>query len=273
MITSSVATTCSRSGLCRPGRWPGEADAEGYDGQCAHAPEADLSSAGSRSQGKSRGASVVTTQISPSCRRSRSRQERPPKMVTVPVGTDPECQGLQPAKAAQDRALMRELLKALDGSNRALRLDECGAWRITGKHGHFYTWGDGMTWLLFCDPGSPRKWTNIKKSLSPFCRVTQNGDMEGCLRLLARPTPEQAALIRRAIGLKRRKRHAGNAITLNLIRSASRRGVSAPPLSEGIVAGTSRSSGSDRSKNDAKRRASRGCGRRWSEPQKRNVAR
>ena len=78
--------------------------------------------------------------------------------------------------------------------------------------------------------------------------------MEGCLRLLARPTPEQAALIRRAIGLNRRKRHAGNIITLNLIRSASRRGVSAPPLSEGIVAGTIGSSGSDRSKttrNDA----------------------
>jgi hypothetical protein len=34
--------------------------------------------------------------------------------------------------------------------------------------------------------------------------------MNGCLRLVDLPTPEPAVLIRKAIGLKRRKRHPGN---------------------------------------------------------------
>ena len=48
-----------------------------------------------------------------------------------------------------------------------------------------------------------RTWTYLKNQLS-FCRVTQDGDDEGCLRLFDLPTPEQAVLIRKAIGLKRR---------------------------------------------------------------------
>ena len=97
--------------------------------------------------------------------------------------------------------------------------------------------------------------------------------MEGCLRLLARPTPEQAALIRRAIGLKRRKRHAGNTITLNLIRSASRQGGFSAAIKRGHRGRYIRVIRKRSLKNDAERRASRGCGRRWSELQKRNVAR
>jgi hypothetical protein len=142
-------------------------------------------------------------------------------------------------EADTERALMRDLLKALDGSNRALRLDECGAWRITGKRGHSYT-----------------------------C-------MEGCLRLLARPTPKQAALIRGAIGLRRRRRYATNTITPDLIRSAPRRGVSARPLSEDIVAGAigypEAIAQKHRGTTRRKPRLAR-IGRRWSQPQNRNLA-
>ena len=37
------------------------------------------------------------------------------------------------------------LLVPLNASDRALRRDECGAWRITGKFGSIHIWGDGQT--------------------------------------------------------------------------------------------------------------------------------
>src|SRR5262245_29884519 len=44
----------------------------------------------------------------------------------------------------------------------------------------------------------------IKRRLA-FMSVTQDGDEEGCLRLCALPTPEQAALIRDALSLRKRR--------------------------------------------------------------------
>jgi hypothetical protein len=112
-------------------------------------------------------------------------------------------------EAEADRDMQRSLLVALDASKRSLRRDECGAWSIMGRHGHVYTWGPSGGWLIHCAPSSPRKWTNVKKRLS-FCQLTQDGNDEGCFRLFDLPPPEQAVLIRKAIGLKRRKRHPGN---------------------------------------------------------------
>jgi hypothetical protein len=105
-----------------------------------------------------------------------------------------------------DGERQRELLKALDASSRALRLDECGAWRISGKRGGIYTWADrpGAGWVILCGCRSPRAWAHTKKRLS-FCQVTQDGDEGGCLRLRELPTPEQAAVIRKAIGIAKRQ--------------------------------------------------------------------
>ena len=55
--------------------------------------------------------------------------------------------------------------------------------------------------------------------------------MDGCLRLFDLPTPEQVVLIRKAIGLKRRKLHPGNVSHLKF--TTATRGVSASPASEG----------------------------------------
>jgi hypothetical protein len=38
-----------------------------------------------------------------------------------------------------------------------------------------------------------------------FCKVTQDGDDEGFLRLMDLPTPKQAILIRTALGLKQKR--------------------------------------------------------------------
>ena len=73
-----------------------------------------------------------------------------------------------------------------------------------------------------------RTWTYLKNRLS-FCRVTQDGGDEGYFRLFDLPTPEQAVLIRKATGLKRRKRHPGNVSHLKF--ATATRGVSASPAS------------------------------------------
>jgi hypothetical protein len=108
-------------------------------------------------------------------------------------------------EAEADHEMQRSLLAALDASKRSLRRDECGAWRITGRNGRAYSWGPSGGWLLYCDAGSPRKWSAIKRQLS-FCKVTQDGDTEGCLRLFELPTVEQAIAIRKALGLRRRRK-------------------------------------------------------------------
>jgi hypothetical protein len=53
------------------------------------------------------------------------------------------------ADAEADRNQQKALLTALGAWGRALRRDECGAWRINGKHGSIHTWGDGQSWVLY----------------------------------------------------------------------------------------------------------------------------
>jgi hypothetical protein len=74
-----------------------------------------------------------------------------------------------------------------------------------------------------------RTWTYLKNRLS-FCRVTQDGGDEGYFRLFDLPTPEQADLIRKAIGLKRRTSFIRGNVT-HLKFTTARRGVSASPAS------------------------------------------
>jgi hypothetical protein len=111
------------------------------------------------------------------------------------------------AQAEVDRQHQKDLLAAINGWDRALRRDECGAWRINGTRGSIHTWGDGSSWVLYVAGRSALHWTWLKKKLS-FCRVTQDGDDEGCLRLVSLPTPEQAGVIRDALGIRKRMEFA-----------------------------------------------------------------
>jgi hypothetical protein len=107
-------------------------------------------------------------------------------------------------EAPTDRQVQLILVEALSASSLSLRRDECGAWRITGSKGHIYTWGDGESWVMYVASGSTRTWAADKKKLI-FCHVTQNGDAEGCLRLLGLPTAEQASVICEVLGLRKRR--------------------------------------------------------------------
>jgi hypothetical protein len=136
-----------------------------------------------------------------------------------------------------DRAQQQHLLAALNAWSRALRRDECGAWRINGTSGHVYAAGNG--WLFYVATGSPRAWTAAKERLA-FCTVTQDGDDEGVLRLDGLPTPEQATAIRKTLGIRKRKavseetverlRQTGFQHTLN-------RGFSVPHAQDGLGMG------------------------------------
>jgi hypothetical protein len=110
-----------------------------------------------------------------------------------------------------ERARLETFLCALDASPRALRhWDRYGDWCIAGRSGQIFA--DGAGWLIVVNTAeSPRRWTGIKRRLT-FCRVTQDGDDEGCLHLDRLPTAAEAALIREAIGVRKRLHHSPEAL-------------------------------------------------------------
>jgi hypothetical protein len=121
--------------------------------------------------------------------------------------------GQQPQAQPNNRERLLIFLAALDASPVALRRDphrdegHKGDYSIQGKWGHIYIDGEGF---LLCVTAkderdqSPRRWTSTKRRLA-FCRITQDGDEEGCLHLDRLPTPAQAGLIRQALGIRKRR--------------------------------------------------------------------
>jgi hypothetical protein len=108
------------------------------------------------------------------------------------------------AEAEADRAQQLAMLSALNAMSRALRRDECGAWCISGKRGSIHTWGDGKTWVLYVSCRSVRHWTSTKPRLG-FCEMRLDCENEGTLRLHHLPTPKEAAVIRDALGIRKRR--------------------------------------------------------------------
>ncbi len=107
-------------------------------------------------------------------------------------------------QARDDRQQQETLLAALDAAPAQLRRDEAGLWIIAGRRGTIQTWVDGKTWCVYVIGRSARHWTAIKRRLA-FMTVTQDGDEEGCFRLLELPSPRAAALIRDALSLRKRR--------------------------------------------------------------------
>src|SRR5262245_28086091 len=106
------------------------------------------------------------------------------------------------AEAEADRTQQKALLAALNGWNRALRRDECGAWRITGSRLDPYM-GRRQELGSLC-------WLSVGDVLdlheAPACVLAhyQDGDGEGCLHLQQLPTAEQAEVIRDVLGIRKR---------------------------------------------------------------------
>lgn len=108
------------------------------------------------------------------------------------------------AEATDDRACLELMREALNAAHNAVRLDECRLWTVRGSRGYVSTWGDGQTWMLAVGSKTPRHWTFVKQRIAAFpglALLTQDGD-EGVFRLMRLPTPEEAAEIRRAAGVR-----------------------------------------------------------------------
>jgi len=99
-----------------------------------------------------------------------------------------------------DRESLIALTEALQVSKSNLRRDSCGDWNIIGRRGHIST--DGVWQYVYLQPGSRRKWEAAKRILA-FLIVTQDGDDEGVLKIAGTPTPEQAGLLRKHLGLRK----------------------------------------------------------------------
>jgi hypothetical protein len=110
-------------------------------------------------------------------------------------------------QARDDREQQECLVTALDAAPSQLRRDEAGWWVIAGRRGTIQTWGDNRSWLAYVRCRSRQHWTFTKRRLA-FMTVTQDGDEEGCLRLFALPTPQEAVVIREVMGLRKRVDYA-----------------------------------------------------------------
>jgi len=110
-------------------------------------------------------------------------------------------------EANQDKALLAELLAALNGWPSALRRDDARLWVLRGRPGlQRLNMGRRKKLALVVMPVeiiSVRQWTAHKKRLS-FCELTQDDDQEGCFRLHRLPTPAEAEVIRDIIGIRKR---------------------------------------------------------------------
>jgi hypothetical protein len=122
-----------------------------------------------------------------------------------------------------ERARLERLLTALDATARVVRRDSCRDWVIKGERGYIYA--DGCGFLIVVSTGdSIRLWANTKRKLD-FCRVTQDGDDQGCLHLDRLPTPAEADLIRDALRIKRKRHYRPDqlpSITARLSKNATR---------------------------------------------------
>ena len=64
----------------------------------------------------------------------------------------------------------------------------------------------------FSQSTSSRPWKNAKARLT-FCKVTQDGDWEGCLHLDRLPTADEAVVIREVLGLRKRRHMPAEALS------------------------------------------------------------
>lgn len=129
------------------------------------------------------------------------------------------------ANRLEDKKYLKKLCKALDVSERRIKVDECGDWNIVGTRGKIST--ETRFWYLYTDSGTSRKWNTTKKMLS-FMEVHQDGDSEGILKCRRMPFREESMSVRKVIGLRPTTKltEEGRALLKNRFKSPSQEGVS-----------------------------------------------
>lgn len=86
--------------------------------------------------------------------------------------------------------------------------DGCGDWALEGHYGQVYSvnvrLGEPDFQIVLEGYDTARQWGFAKKSLA-FCRLTQDGDTGGVLRLDRLPTPVEAPTLRSVLGLGKKR--------------------------------------------------------------------
>jgi hypothetical protein len=95
------------------------------------------------------------------------------------------------------------MVAALAVRPKTLARDECDARVIIGKCGKIFADSNGA-YTLYVATGSSRGWTAAKAKLA-FCTVTTDCHNEGVLTFDGLPTPQQAAVIRQVLGIRKRR--------------------------------------------------------------------
>jgi hypothetical protein len=142
----------------------------------------------------------------------------------------------QASSALTERSHLHAFRTATDASATTLERPVCGGWvgdyQITGKTG--YVLANGAGYLLYVtidertaterEPSS-RPWKNAKARLA-FCKVTQDGDWEGCLHLDRLPTAQEVSVASLRDMSGERKYHASTFNPSRRIAEASAAGCS-----------------------------------------------
>jgi hypothetical protein len=106
----------------------------------------------------------------------------------------------------EQRPALLALAEAIKSRDAALRRDEFGDWRISGRNGHIYAVPGSVDrpgaagFLLYSAASSARAWTNAKRDLA-FAELTQDGDDEGVFFLDRLPSAAEAPVIRNWLGV------------------------------------------------------------------------
>lgn len=111
-----------------------------------------------------------------------------------------------------------------------LRTDKNGDPFIAGR-GENNIHADGeSSYCIFVSLETSQQWTYCKRKLK-FCQVSQDGDAEGCLRLAAPPTTEQAAILREVLGIRKIKTYSPSVLAVLRERAKNARAclVAKPP--------------------------------------------
>jgi hypothetical protein len=157
----------------------------------------------------------------------------------------------QAPSAVSDRSHLYAFLTATDASATALERPVCRGWvgdyQISGKTGHVLANGTGYLLYVHIDERtamerepSSRPWKNAKARLT-FCKVTRDGDWEGCLHLDRLPTADEAVVIREVLGIRKRRHMTAEALsklerTRGLIKSPNLAPHSAPEGALPVIA-------------------------------------
>jgi hypothetical protein len=99
-----------------------------------------------------------------------------------------------------DRRMLLGLAKTLGISQRRIKRDGCDDWIIGGRRGHIAT--DGVSFYAYVRGRSPRHW-NAAKRILRFLSVSLDGDEEGIFNFCETQTGEQAAQIRKVLGIRK----------------------------------------------------------------------